>query len=237
MPKTLIVSDIHEDWRYVQRAEELAAGADAVVALGDYWDSWDGVTAATHQIISWVKEKMYDPKWTLLFGNHDLHYAFPMRELRCSGYSLIRQQLITPSFKSRDWGRLKFHTWVDDWLLTHAGIVPQTLPEAVTNRKRLLTYCRRTESNVQTQLNKLDATHPWLAAGFSRGGRAEFGGLVWADWSDMGVIPGVNQLLGHTEAFEIRRKVKDGFQSVCMDTQRRHFGWIENGELVFEAAK
>jgi hypothetical protein len=81
--------------------------------------------------------------------------------------------------------------------------------------------------------------HPWLEAGRSRGGSFHnvYGGLVWADWSEMGVIPGVNQLVGHTEARQIRRVEKDGFQSVCMDTQRRHFAWIEDGILKFEQVK
>ena len=236
MSRTLIVSDIHEDWLYVQQAEALASEADAVVTLGDYWDSWNGVTEATHQITSWVKKKMYDPKWTMLWGNHDVHYAFPMPQLRSSGYSTVRQRIIARSFEMDDWGRLHFQTWVEGWLLTHAGLAPQTLPRAMTAGE-VAEYCRQTEADVKQWLASGDPKHPWLQAGFSRGGMAVVGGVVWADWMDVGVIPGVNQLFGHTEAFAIRKKAKNGFEAICMDTQRRHVGWLEDGQLTFQQVK
>jgi hypothetical protein len=237
MPTTLIVSDIHEDLTYLQQAEERAKEVDAVVCLGDYWDSWNGVTEATHVITAWVKEKMHDPKWTLLWGNHDLHYAFDIRMLRCSGYSSLRKSIISPKIRMKDWARLRFHTWVSGWLLTHAGVVPQRakVPEGQT----FVEWMHEQEADIRKALGQ-GVPHPWLEAGYARSGgwHKGFGGLVWADWSEMGVIPGVNQLVGHTEGFQIRRLEKDGTQSVCMDTQRRHFARIdETGKLKFEQVK
>jgi hypothetical protein len=236
MPKTLIVADIHEDAIYLQQAEERAAQADAVVCLGDYWDSWNGVTEVTHTITAWVKKKLHDPKWTMLWGNHDLHYAFSIRAFRCSGYSDLRASIIRPQYTLKDWARMRCHTFVDGWLLTHAGVVPQLakVPEGMS----FPDWMHQQEADIRHALGQ-GVPHPWLEAGRSRGGSFHnvYGGLVWADWSEMGVIPGVNQLVGHTEARQIRRVEKDGFQSVCMDTQRRHFAWIEDGILKFEQVK
>ena len=234
MPKTLILSDIHEDWNYVQKAEERAKEADAVVCLGDYWDSWAGITENTHLVTDWVKKKIHDPKWTLLWGNHDLHYAFDIRGLRCSGYSDTRKQIIRPHFRLRDWSRLKFHTWVDSsWLLSHAGLV--TIPD-LPGDVSIAQYIHETEADVRKALGA-GQMHPWLEAGYARGGRHGFGGIVWTDWRDMRVVLGINQLVGHSEGYDIRRKTMMGFQSVCMDTQRRHLAWLENDELSFEQVK
>ncbi len=230
MPKTLVVADIHEDWHYVQLAEERAVTADRVICLGDYWDSWDGVTENTHLITNWVKAKLSDQKWTMLWGNHDIHYAFPIQQLLSSGYSDIRQQIITPLFNNQDWNKFRFHIFVDDWLLTHAGVASKEFGPGQFDL---------VEQSAKDSLSR-GMMHPWYEAGRSRGGFAKLGGLTWADWSEAKVL-GVNQLCGHTEAREIRVKVGDmgdaGFRSVCMDTQRRHFGWIEDGELTFEQVR
>lgn len=237
MPDILVVADIHEDLVYLQQAEERAANASAVICLGDYWDSWNGVTEATHTITEWVKKKLYDPKWTLLWGNHDLHYAFDIRSFRCSGYSALRHSIIKPQFTMKDWARLKFHTWAQTWLLTHAGVVPQRVK--VPDGKTFVEWMHEQEADIRRALGQ-GVPHPWLEVGSSRSGGwyKGYGGLVWADWSEAGIVPGVNQLFGHSEGLQIRRIKEGDTQSICMDTQRRHFAWInETGDLKFEQVK
>lgn len=234
MPKTLILSDIHEDLNYIKEAESRAVDADEVVCLGDYWDSWNGVTDDTHKITNWVLKKLSDPKYTLLWGNHDLHYAYAIRAFRCSGYSSLRQSIIDPKFKQKDWSKLCFHTWVHGWLLTHAGIVPKRAK--VPPGEHFSNWMTKQEIEIREALHQ-GVPHAWLEAGYSRGGsiHAASGGLVWADWSEMGVLPGVDQLCGHSEDSKIRRIEKDGNHSICMDTRRKHLGWIdETGKLTFE---
>lgn len=234
---TLIVADVHEDVRYMEAVNSLASKADAVVAVGDYWDSWNKITPATFTVTQWVKSKLSDPKWKLLLGNHDIHYAFPnIRSFRCSGYDPMRHPIIDPVIARSDWGHMRFHTWVGPWLITHAGLCEKLLhdkPEGMAVSE----YMDVQEQQIWKNIHK-DQSHPWLEAGWSRGGRYGFGGIVWADWSDMKVIPGVNQICGHTEGLKIRQQESGGSRNVCIDTQRRHVAWIDgNGVLTFERVK
>lgn len=235
--KTLIVADVHEDLRYIEAVEALAEKADAVVCLGDYWDSWNGITPATTVTTQWVKSKLSNPKWTMLIGNHDLHYLFThIPSFRCSGYNGLRHVIIDPIIKRSDWKSFKFHLWVGPWMLTHAGLCPKLLhdkPEEMSVAEYMVLQEERIWKNIQK-----GESHPWLEAGWSRGGRYGFGGIVWADWMDMSIVPGVNQLLGHTEGLKVREQKKDGTRNVCIDTQRRHVAWIdEDGILTPERVK
>lgn len=213
--KTLIVPDIHEDMKFVDFVEETFAkeNCDNAVCLGDYWDSFRGVREETRQICVWVARKIRDPKWTMLRGNHDLHYEYAhFGGVRCSGFDPIRSLIIDELFPLTAWKELKwYHQIGRTVLLSHAGFHPLILPKAsgrTTELRETAMLCDRTLSR-QTM-------HHWAVAGADRGGFGKVGGLVWLDWKNLEPSPGVCQIVGHTSRPNPRFR-SNGAETVIMN--------------------
>src|SRR3990167_4271598 len=94
MSRTLIVPDVHEQipklWNI---GETLMPQASRVVMLGDFFDTfWP--EGRQQDCAEWLKQHLHDPKFDILLGNHDCHYAFGNRAFRCSGYSTLTHRIV-----------------------------------------------------------------------------------------------------------------------------------------------
>ena len=122
---------------------------------------------------------------------------------------------------------MQLHVWVDGFLLSHAG---WNRAFADANGRITTDYI---DSLCAECLHELDQgrMHPLAAAGNSRGGSAEVGGIVWQDWRELKPIPGLRQIVGHTPGIEVREKNVDNASAVCLDTRLCHVGVLEDGIL------
>ena len=224
--KTLIVPDVHERIGTLRRILANLAGPDTpVVFLGDWFDSFDGVASSMAETIGWLNDNTCNPLFTFLWGNHDLHYAYQMDGLRCSWYSGERDRMIRAA--GVDFGRFQFSVVVDGWLCTHAGVHPSLLPALRPGRDA---------ARLHEQILAATA-HPWvtvppiLQAGYTRGGRQPVGGITWLDWeAEFEPIPGIFQIVGHSEGDHPREKISPDSRSICIDARLRSFLWIDDGK-------
>src|SRR5947208_128299 len=93
--RCLIVPDIHEEYGHLRALlQRYEAEADRVIWLGDFLDSFSGYTRQTVDTVEWLRDHVENPKYTFLWGNHDLHYAWPLGDLICSGYDPRKQLLV-----------------------------------------------------------------------------------------------------------------------------------------------
>lgn len=243
--KTLVIPDIHENGMFRRAVEAQAETADAVVCLGDYFDKWGGLDYETNETIDWVKSKLTDSKWTMLLGNHDMHYLFANRGLLCSGYTPERKKqimdadLTMPPLRNH----FKLFTFVEGWFLSHAGfpVWPANMtPELMTAEASLALGSAAAFGRL----------HPWLQAGQSRGGDAKVGGLTWADMREHERLIAENsfgpgQICGHTHlkgepailtlnhAFTAFTADEEIHERYFIDTEA-HVAWIENGAVTIE---
>lgn len=244
--KTLVIPDIHENGVFRRAVEAKAETADAVVCLGDYFDKWGGIDYETHETIDWVVKKLADPKWTLLLGNHDMHYLYANKELLCSGYNPDRKKLIMAAglTVSPLRANFKLFTFVEGWFLSHAGF-----PVWPTNMTPELLLAEA--SLALGSAAAWGSLHPWLQAGMSRGGYANQGGLTWADMKEHVNSPdwcGPAQICGHTHLKDEPLKfynfrnlpVGPDYEKPCQREERHfidteaHVAWIENGAVTIE---
>lgn len=241
--KTLVIPDIHENGVFRRAVEAKAETADAVVCLGDYFDKWGGIDYETHETIDWVVKKLEDPKWTLLLGNHDMHYLYANKELLCSGYNPDRKKLIMAAglTVSPLRANFKLFTFVEGWFLSHAGfpVWPANMtPELLLAEASLALGSAAAWGSL----------HPWLQAGMSRGGYANQGGLTWADMGEhvkANDPTGPPQICGHTHlkgepailtlnhAFTAFTADEEIHERYFIDTEA-HVAWIENGKVTIE---
>jgi hypothetical protein len=215
--KTLVIPDIHNK---VDLANEIAARhpeVDRIVCLGDYFDDFGDNQDDARRTAEWVKNRSHDEKWTLLVGNHDIAYMHNGGIFGCSGWTRRKQLSVNDVLVSSDWSRLRLHTYVGDWLLTHAGFTDN-----------LNVYDIDCVLHAAQDCLRRGQPHRLLLAGVSRGGDQRYGGVLWCDWSEFSPIAGVSQLFGHTQGATVRRNG----DNVCLDTHLKHYAIITDGDLA-----
>ena len=174
--KTLVIGDLHGRWEI---AEAALATEHNVVFMGDYLDSFDRTSLDCLNTLKVVTNAVQSEpeRVQALFGNHEMSYL--KAKMRCSGYNPKTASGLWPGWNET----LKHFTFVEGFLLTHAG-VSQTMLE-----------------DTDTTLGEYLYNYEHLDIGYSRGGDVPLGGLLWCDWhEEFQHIPSVSQIVGHSEA-------------------------------------
>lgn len=194
--KTLIIPDIHH---CVDKVDKIIKheSADQIVFLGDYFDDWGDDYQTSLITANWLAASLEQPNRIHLMGNHDISYAMPHRSYKCSGYETGKDYAINSVLKESDWRKLKTHTWVGNFLCSHAGVHPFFYTKYGEN-KSFNTWvdeiCNEAMENAYANKPAL----PILSAGMSRGGNEVHGGIMWCDRTEFVGIKGINQIFGHT---------------------------------------
>lgn len=202
MKITLIIPDLHLRW---EQAEKIIkhVGSDEIIFLGDYFDDFGDDAQSVGETADWLEHSVTLPNRIHLFGNHDVHYAFPQPHFQCSGYEQWKHFMIRDRYPTNKvWDKLKWYHVLDGkFLLTHAGLHKFYLPDQIkalrTDRPAFLKAITEylDEEIIKDHRNKGWALH----AGHSRGGMQRVGGITWCDFErEFYPIQGLNQILGHT---------------------------------------
>ncbi len=203
---TLILSDIHLK---VDHADKIIkhVKADKVICVGDIFDDFGDNAEMIRRACMWYVDFVNNPNNIMLYGNHCVHYGFPYHKLRCSGYEQWKYFIIHDNIPSEVWNKVKWYHFLDNtWLLTHAGLhrdnVPQgirnhcdNLPKFISELSQYLTH--EIQRGLHLAANNEDF---WIFnAGYARGGNQKVGGITWCDHkSEMIPLIGLNQIYGHS---------------------------------------
>jgi hypothetical protein len=234
---TLIVPDVHERIETLKTVLREHRTVDRVVFLCDFWDSTDGLTEKTHEISIWVRDNIKNEKYEFVGGNHDFHYAYPYNSLIGTGWSAPKNFLIRSYMnEQRLWERFRLHTWVGNWLCSHAGFHPSYLHPMLGYKPEALAEM---EERTLTQLRLMRPSDPapaLLQHGKSRGGRADVGGVTWLHWKEFEPIKGLSQIVGHTASKNDKVQVKVGEFSINynLDTHLKSVAIVEDGNVTLE---
>tara|TARA_Y100000114_G_scaffold50443_2_gene46058 strand:- start:10685 stop:11365 length:681 start_codon:yes stop_codon:yes gene_type:complete len=178
--KTLVVGDLHGHKKY---AELALASEYNVVFIGDYLDSFTESPETQVELLLLVLNAVEEnpERVTGLLGNHEMSYLDP--NMRASGFNNTTYHLVK-NLKDRMLSSLKSYVWVDDVLVSHAGVSQEFL-----NHK---------EMSLREYLDKEDFND----IGYYRGGDCPAGGgLYWNDFNtEMLPVPGVTQVVGHSNS-------------------------------------
>lgn len=251
--KTIIISDLHNRVYWIEDtlSSPLLRPYDRVIFLGDYFDDFGDTSEDALRSAEWLKKSLYKPNRIHLYGTHDLWYRFPYNPyIAASGNTVEKEKVIGSILGERDWNLLRLYHFEQNFLMTHAGVHTYLISEYVYRNKNIFSeYIIDQSLHLDTQniVNKIidsatkDAliniskghTNPWLMAGFSRGGLQPVGGIVWLDWNDeFEPVPGLNQIVGHTELkYPEERSTKDS-KNYCIDTRNHDIGILENGKFT-----
>jgi len=229
---TLLIPDVHQNLDFARRSLELADPGDAVVFLGDYFDSrdpeWSGedaFVATLEALAEWAAR----PGTVCLLGNHDLpvmtscppHFTrYPV-----PGFDLGRTQRHLDRIAQIPWEEFRLFHYVAGWLVSHAGFhrdywQGNTVEEGLLHLERLC----------DTALDSLNERNQLVfQAGRSRGGHVPHPGPTWQCWSEFEDSLPLPQIVGHTSVEAPEAK---GL-SWNLDCAQTHVAWIREGELSF----
>lgn len=217
MARLLVISDIHNRWKEVATAIK-GFNYDKIVFLGDIIDNRRETLKDIEETCLWFNEKIQDPNFIWLAGNHDLQYIYPqMTSLQCGNYSLDKQTIFDDIVgENRNRHRL-FH-YENDILFSHAGFQYDIVNESPNNVKNL------EEVLISYLQNSID--NKSFRPGIARSGYEYKGGFTWLDFDEeFEVVEGLNQIVGHTFQYTEEPNIKRGMYSVniCLDTANEHY--------------
>ena len=222
--RVVFIGDVHgsTNWK-VPVADALSKGFN-VVFLGDYLDSFN---VKPYEIFENLKDiieykKKYPTRITLLLGNHD--YAYMHGQTGISGFNGLMwvdyREVLSKNWDLFDlaWGYQGKNKYT---LATHAGLCKWYYDSLVNDMGK--------KNSVMHQLLVTNATKPWTeypihellnffkdqaslvwTVGRPRGGISPYGGLLWADKSELlsNAYPGIDQVVGHTPCKYIEMRIK-----------------------------
>ena len=229
--KSLVIGDVH-DQTYIVDAivNQYGSNYEEIIITGDYFDSFGNGAVFAKRTALWLKEKLNDDKFKLIWGNHDLGYRFPRNhQISCSGYSRNKSDEINSILKNEDWGKLLFFYETQGFFISHAGLGQHMAHSIDGFSRRYLKavlyedYYNALPSGVYSQM---------FGVGHARGGPQDRGGITWQDWNqEFSPIDGLSQIVGHTHSDRIQYKNYGGSINVNVDCLPNYVLEIDNGKL------
>ena len=229
--KRLIIPDIHHK---IAKADQILAAQPAgeVYFLGDYQDDFLDTPAQARDTAQWMKRQI-EAGHNLLWGNHDLPYAFLPDRHGCAGYTAEKAAAVRRVLTLDHWKQLRLWYIIPaaprPWILSHAGIERPWIPAGV---KDPVAYLAALEEEALDALYRRDESHPLLFfCSAARGGRDPFSGPLWMDWGDFRPISGFNQVVGHTPLRNPDEFSRADSTNWCLDTHLNHYAVLDDGQL------
>jgi hypothetical protein len=247
--KTVVIPDIHhniDDAQWILDNE----GADEYVLLGDIFDDFHDTPHISCRTATWLVDTLQRDDVICLWGNHDVPYRWSMnKHVWCPGFDHDKCRAINSKMTFDHWDKLKWYYKTQGFYLSHAGLCEEIFCHPVNGFSD-----EYVDWSIDRGMNHLSAGYDadFCRHGF-RMGKQRVGGLIWADWSELKPIKGINQIVGHSPAYETRvkylrsdDKVVSGNYSVfernkpivniysmnyCVDTMLDQYLIIQDGEV------
>lgn len=216
--EVLIVPDLHTRHEWI---EELVSkvGARLTVFLGDYFDQFGDSPEQNRCTAQWLRYSLHQSGRLHILGNHDIPYCFPGHpQTRCPGFTKEKFAAINSVMQPLDWAMCHMFVEYESFMMTHAGIQASYL-NPMMDLSTLGNWMSNHSQEFWDAIQRGEE-HWFLNRGVKRDDRSHhrFGGIVWADFSELVPLPGWNQVCGHTPRMKPRMLDKAGSSAVCLDT-------------------
>jgi len=241
----LVLSDPHQE---INKLETILKreNYDKVVCLGDFFDSFSHNSEEDAiKTCKFLKKYLFEPNFFTTIGNHDISYLWGYTQhTQCSGYYRWKDKLITKEFGSfmpaiRE--KFLWYLFLDDRLLSHAGLHPSFLPP--NQKLDKISLSKWLDEQVEQAEISLSANgrHWMYRAGYGRGGSQSVGGLDWLDFdTEFEPIEGLPQVVGHSSHTNILPHSTEGsfdeniWQNIDIDCHLNQYLLIKDNKLTIK---
>lgn len=141
--KVLAIGDIHAKTIWKDIIDKESDKVDKIVFIGDYFDTFDDVSYPDQieNMNNILNLKRSNPnKYTILTGNHDIHYMKGYTEY-CSGFNsrfkFIIDEMLTPAVEQN---LMQMVDVIDDVVYSHAGVTKTWLSHRVESLDNINEY-------------------------------------------------------------------------------------------------
>ncbi len=248
MVKTLIIPDVHQNWKFVKDIIDIHySSGDKIVFLGDYFDSCDPENNSIDETCILLRE-LYESKIDIdfLIGNHDISYYESIYNTRknvghikpvkyyATGFSKKRATKISRYFSKGNcpfFEKLKLFSIVDDFVLVHAGFHPSHFKPFTSIHDNLQSW-----NAIMKELHETISTPFYSILGNVseiRGGKYSLSSPIWLDFiHEFEPIDGMKQVVGHTGRHKTFSECIKG-KNICLDNNQTTFAIIDDGKFLF----
>lgn len=234
--RKLVIPDVHLDLWALK--EILSTECfDKVIFLGDYFNSsfkFQNELGENIEMATWLREKLNDPRFIFLMGNHEWAYRYPTLKHFCTKFTEHKSWVINSILQPSDWAKFKFVHYEDGILYSHSGVrggfIDNILKEktSYTNKDAYLFYQAGLINNQLEELlgndSKLTLLNPRFYSFFVKNFVCKFRGT-----------DKVSQVYGHRPHYYplVDRKPSGNFD-VGLDTNLRYYMVIDNDEAFIK---
>jgi hypothetical protein len=252
--KTIIIPDLHNRVDFVEPSlsSPVLQPYDNAIILGDYFDDfYDTPEDAAHSA-RWLKQSLRKPNRIHLLGTHDIWYRFPNNQfVIAGGKTEEKSDVINNILTRKDWNLVIPYHYEQDFLMSHAGVHSFLIGQYANKNKQIFGQYI-VGNNLQLRIQEIidriikpateeglkdvknNIMNSWFEAGFARWGTQKVGGITWLDWQkEFQPIPGLNQIVGHSELRVPQSKSTHDSKNYCLDTKSLHIGILEDGEFTY----
>lgn len=252
--KTLVVPDVHQDIKSINKMLKEEPHVDEVVFLGDYFDSFyePPLVSSFRETCRWLKEMVVKnpQKYVFLVGNHDVGLFYLNNKKGHSSTVLVREYYCSGMTKSKvsDFRKEFFDYGLrDDFFFNHFKLIHKSngflFSHAGLGIRDIPAHGVSVDNFIQNEIPEVfksfrNFSHPriglLLDVGLCRGGNECAGGILWKDWREEFVASHDigKQIVGHT-TLRAPECIAEGtnYESWNIDTNRRHYAIITDGRV------
>lgn len=198
MSRILVIPDIHHKVDLVNAIIKKEEGKyDKIIFTGDIFDNFDDDQRYAAKSAKWLKNSLTFENRIHLLGNHCAAFAFWYNpDLYCSGFSKAKSKEVNFILSKEDWRKVKLVHFEDGVCYSHAGINELLMGpmDDSYNQKYIEDQCEKALFDAENGIYNYI-----LGAGMSRGGKQNYGGLLWGHYlEDVFPIKEFKQIIGHT---------------------------------------
>lgn len=238
---TLVIGDLHLKHEQAEKIISCVC-ADQIVFTLDLFDDFGDTVEMNIESAKWLNESCKRENRIHLTANHDLHYIYGYPQLKCSGYTDLKNDAINEVLTHETKTKLKFyHVLEGNWLATHAGLTRSIVPKLIYEKGMdEITSWLDYKIDKDFELMREGQSPCILGAGHARGGRNRAGGITWCDFnSEFQPINKINQIFGHTPLEGGPKQIKTGqSHNICIDVWGNlSYAIIEGKDVKFGSFK
>lgn len=190
----LVVGDIHGDLRKLESFLAFKPEEEHI-SVGDICDDWTATDLQINECIKLAFKK--SSNLTNILGNHDLQYCGFNSPFYCSGFrshATTTSELIQKKLKN-----FYLAIFRDGYAITHSGIDAYFSEKLATKDPETIVNYLESEWRDWLESKSKDKSKDIFAISRISGGKADFGGPLWARPKFDAIDQDYSQVFGHTE--------------------------------------